>query len=67
MARIGGDVSDLPAGWEVDADNWGRRFIRNGDCDRLKRAGKAVRNQSFLEDGFIYTMTALSAAQIDNA
>ena len=67
MARIGGDVADLPAGWEVDPDNWGRRLVRNGDFERMRSVKATMAVQCFIEDGFLYTMSAEAAAAIDAA
>lgn len=63
MARIGGDDRDLPEGWDVDEDNWGKRLVRNGDLDRMK--GKAFAGRGFVEDGFTYVMSAEAAAIVD--
>lgn len=62
MPRIGGDIADLPAGWEVDADNWGTRLVRNGDLDRMR--GKFA-GRGFLEDGILYVMDAEAARILD--
>ena len=62
MARIIGDTADLPAGWHVDADNWGTRRVNGNDAKRIDEDNIMT---ACIVDGMVCVMDAETAAALD--